>query len=65
MRLRRLKADATIVFDGDVDAASKPIARATGLLPGRADPPASAASIFAAQHLGLGPAPQTVPSIIR
>jgi DNA-binding transcriptional LysR family regulator len=40
MRLGRLTADATIVFDGDVDVASKPVARATGLLAGRADPPA-------------------------
>ena len=38
MLLGRLTADATIVFDGNVDVASKPIARPTGL--GRADPPA-------------------------
>ena len=37
MRLGRLSADATIVFDGDVDVASKPVAR---LLPRRAEPPA-------------------------
>src|SRR3954470_7601827 len=39
MRLGRLTADAAIVLDGAVDA-SKPVARATPLLPGRADPPA-------------------------
>jgi hypothetical protein len=52
MRLGRLTADATIVFDGDVDVASKPVARPTGLLPGRLP-----ASVFATPH--FAPAPET------
>jgi len=63
MRLGRLTADAAIVFGGDVDVASKPVGRPTGLLPGRAAPPA--ASISAARHFAPGPAIEAALPLIR
>ena len=63
MRLGRLTADATIVFDGDVDVASKPIARSTGRCPAALT--RLPASIFATRHFALGPAPEAALPLIR
>ena len=63
MRLGRLTADATIAFDGDVDIASKPVARPTGPLP--AALPRLPASILATRHFGPGPATEAALPTIR
>jgi hypothetical protein len=61
MRLGRLTADATIVFDGDVDIASKPVARPTGA----AGPTRLPASILAIRRYASGPATGAALPLIR
>ena len=63
MRLGRLTADATIAFDGDVDIASKPVARPTGLLPAALT--RLPASILAIRRFAPGPATEAALPLIR
>jgi hypothetical protein len=62
MRLGRPTADAAIVLDGAVDA-SKPVARATLLLPTALT--RLPASILATRHFGPGPATEAALPTIR